>query len=276
MNDDKFYTLTNDKVFKAVFSKENNRDMLEELLYEVTDTRFKVISLLAQELPKSNVHRKGKILDLIAETESVEIVNIELNNSNSEYLHRRNLAYAGEIYANELKVSETYQSMTKVIQINLTNDNKEIPLMIDYTVNNKETGREFVYNFIIYEINIQKAKDTWYNNPKGKRILSLLSCDEEELENAIGDGYVERIKEEVKKLNKDEKYFNFLTVEEDDRLYINSVKQEEYDKGVEQGIEQGLNEKTIEIAKNMLNKGTDIEYISEITGLSIEEIEKLK
>lgn len=181
----------------------------------------------------------------------------------SKYLHRRNLAYAGEVYANELKTSETYQSMTKVIQINLTNENKEIPLMIDYTVNNKETGIEFVDNFIIYEINLQKAKDTWYNNPKGKRILSLISCDEEELESAIGDGYVERIKEE--------KYFNFLTVEEDDELYINSVKQEEYDKG----IEQGLNEKTIEIAKNMLNKGTDISFISEITGLSIEDIKKI-
>jgi len=105
------------------------------------------------------------------------------------------------------------------------------------------------------------------NNPKGKRILSIISCDEEELESAIGDGYVERIKEEVKKLSKDEKYFNFLTVEEDDKLYINSVKQEEYDKGVEQ--------KTIEIAKNMLNKGTDISFISEITGLSIEDIKKI-
>jgi len=51
--------------------------------------------------------------------------------------------------------------MKKVIQINLTNENKEIPLMIDYTVNNKETGIEFVDNFIIYEINLQKAKDTW-------------------------------------------------------------------------------------------------------------------
>ena len=49
--------------------------------------------------------------------------------------------------------------------------------------------------------------------------------------------------------------------------------------GIEQGIEQGLREgehaKTIEIAKEMLNKNLDEKLISEITGLSISEIKKI-
>ncbi len=49
---------------------------------------------------------------------------------------------------------------------------------------------------------------------------------------------------------------------------LNSIK--EYAKN--QGIEEGK----IETAKNMLNKGMDVVLISECTGLSIEEIEKLK
>ena len=47
-------------------------------------------------------------------------------------------------------------------------------------------------------------------------------------------------------------------------------------KGMERGIEQGENKKQIEIAKKMLNKNMKIEDICEITGLTEEEIIKLK
>ena len=45
--------------------------------------------------------------------------------------------------------------------------------------------------------------------------------------------------------------------------------------GLKQGLEVGRNERNIEIAKNMLKKGMEIKDISEITGLSIEEIENI-
>ncbi len=48
------------------------------------------------------------------------------------------------------------------------------------------------------------------------------------------------------------------------------------EQGLEQGIEQGSKEKQIEIAKNMLAKGTDIKFISEVTGLEKEEIEAFR
>ena len=42
------------------------------------------------------------------------------------------------------------------------------------------------------------------------------------------------------------------------------------------GIEQGSKEKALEIAKNMLLKKLDNVIISEVTGLSLDEISKLK
>jgi len=45
---------------------------------------------------------------------------------------------------------------------------------------------------------------------------------------------------------------------------------------LKQGIEEGASEKAIEIAKNGLENNVPIETISVMTGLSIEEIEKLK
>ena len=46
-------------------------------------------------------------------------------------------------------------------------------------------------------------------------------------------------------------------------------------KGLEKGLQTGSINKSIEIATNLKNLGTDIETISKATGLSKEEIEKL-
>ncbi|MDR1150271.1 MAG: hypothetical protein LBJ93_01395 [Clostridiales bacterium] len=47
-------------------------------------------------------------------------------------------------------------------------------------------------------------------------------------------------------------------------------------KGMEKGMERGREEREIEIARNSLKKGLDMCMISEITGLTIEEIKKLR
>ena len=46
--------------------------------------------------------------------------------------------------------------------------------------------------------------------------------------------------------------------------------------GLQQGIEKGQKNKSLEIAKKMLENKTDIELIKEFTGLSEEEINNLK
>ena len=66
-------------------------------------------------------------------------------------------------------------------------------------------------------------------------------------------------------------YGNQIMLDEERRLGI----EEGIKKGIEQGIEQGKREQQISIAKSLKNAGIDIKIISENTGLSIEEIEKL-
>lgn len=46
-------------------------------------------------------------------------------------------------------------------------------------------------------------------------------------------------------------------------------------RGIEKGIEQGKKEEKFQIAKKMLEKKIDITVISEVTGLTKEEIENL-
>jgi len=53
-----------------------------------------------------------------------------------------------------------------------------------------------------------------------------------------------------------------------------------YEDGLEDGREEGREEgeviKALEIARNLLAEGSTPEFVAEITGLSLEEIEKLR
>lgn len=64
-------------------------------------------------------------------------------------------------------------------------------------------------------------------------------------------------------------------LDEERRLGIEEGIKKGIEQGIEKGIEQGRKEQQISIARSLKNAGIDIKIISENTGLSIEEIEKL-
>ena len=57
---------------------------------------------------------------------------------------------------------------------------------------------------------------------------------------------------------------------------IDTAKQEGLAEGMELGMEKGMNQKALDIARNMLADGVDINLISKYSGLTQEQIEKLK
>lgn len=59
-------------------------------------------------------------------------------------------------------------------------------------------------------------------------------------------------------------------------LELEYMKEKGISLGLSQGIEEGISSRNIEIAQNMIKKNIDMKTISEVTGLSIEKIKKLK
>ena len=81
-------------------------------------------------------------------------------------------------------------------------------------------------------------------------------------------------------LSKD-KYYALLYDEEEKKAYENKcILEDAIEDAKENGYSSGLNDveskKTIEIVKNMLKKNMSIEDISDVTGLTIDEINNLK
>ncbi len=81
----------------------------------------------------------------------------------------------------------------------------------------------------------------------------------------------------------------YLTPDEKERLkvrlknmvdLVKEIAEEEYakgeEKGIEKGIEKGREEARIEVARTMLAKGLDVALVSEVTGLSLEDIQRLR
>ena len=98
--------------------------------------------------------------------------------------------------------------------------------------------------------------------------------------------------EELVKVNEDADFLNFISVEKDNMMIENSIRDEAkrkglkegleqgieqgIEKGLEQGIEQGSEKEKINIARNMLKENMNISLISKLTGLTEEKINNLK
>ena len=81
------------------------------------------------------------------------------------------------------------------------------------------------------------------------------------------DKHMAKLKNEAIKVNNDDEIVKLLSEEDEERLYINTMKA--------WGKEEGIKEKTIEMVKKMFKENASIDFISRVSGLSKEEIEKI-
>ena len=285
-----FYTCRNDRAFKEVFLKPDNSDLLKALLEFILKIKIDKLEIKKTELLSGSVNIKDKRVDAIVHTGNKKI-EIEINSQNKDYLHTRSTAYICNIYQSNASVVDTYNEDTDIIQVNLTwglgRNNDEMKI---YKIMN-EKGELYVKNFIIYEINMDYYDKIWYSKNedeiKKNLYMIMLDLDKKELENMPKDKIVDKYITNVTIVNDDPEFQKYMSEEEDKKKIQNSLLSEAKEEGISQGISQGytsgindgiskgVSKEKVNIAKNMLNKNISIEDISDITGLSIEEIKKI-
>ena len=140
-----------------------------------------------------------------------------------------------------------------------------------------ENKNKYIDNFEMIEFNMDKIMNYWYNSDRKKvneyKHLIMLDLDKNNLDKiSIGDDFVKEYEKQVTALNNQETFQSFMSYEEDQRLIQNTEKKIAY----EDGLEQDISQEKVEIAKNMLKDTNDYQLISKYTGLSIENIKKLK
>ena len=278
-----FYTCRNDRAFKEVFLNPNNSDLLKALLEFILKIKIDKLEIKKTELLSGNVNIKDKRVDAIVHTGNKKI-EIEINSQNKDYLHTRSTAYICNIYQSNASVGDTYNEDTDIIQVNLTwglgRNNDEMKI---YKIMN-EKGELYVKNFIIYEINMDYYDKIWYSKNeeeiKKNQYMIMLDLDKKELKNMPKDKIVDKYIANVTIVNDDPEFQKYMSEEEDKRKIQNSLLSEAKEEGISQGISQGytsgINDGIKQTAKNLLSMNMTLEDISKATGLSIEEINKLK
>ena len=99
----------------------------------------------------------------------------------------------------------------------------------------------------------------------------MLGLGPEEIERMYSitkDRLVKKYMEEVKRVNEDPRFREYMTKEEDQKKILNSL--------ITEATAEGEKQSKIEIAKNMLDLGIEKETIVRATGLTEEEISKMK
>jgi len=138
--------------------------------------------------------------------------------------------------------SHTLVGETKIIQIGFSyglKDKKDIRI---YKIQDKE-NKEFVKNFLIYEINMEYYLKLWYNKNEQEvnkyKYFITLNLEKEDLKQiSKKDKVVTKYMEELVKLNSNPEFREYMSVEEDKRKKQNTLLQSSYNQGLEQAVEQ--------------------------------------
>ena len=221
-----------------------------------------------------NIHVRRKYFDMFLDT-NIGKIQVEVNADYDMSKKLRNTAFICDTYSHLTLKGEKYTDDILVIQINLSYENVK-DKYINKIMIRDEDNDPFVRNFIIYDINMVKCKNLWYTKDKEfdkYKYLMMLDLNEEKLEYlSKKDEVVSKYMETLEEVNKDPEFREYMSAEEDARKMENS----HLDEARAEGKTEGINEKNVEIAKNMLSKSMDIKLISEITGLTDDEINSLK
>ena len=312
MKHEEVYKLS-DLFARYLFGKNGNEDLLTDLvnstLREFNFEEVKDLEIIDPYNLSENIDLKESIIDIKAKTKDNQTVIIEIQLCGNIDFLKRIFYYISKNVVNEVKEGENYNNVQKIISINLLDfnlkfgdkgkahrcfkliDTKDLNISLDLIQIHILEVKRFI------EIIKNSTKEELKNN----RLLSWmkfftsdnLELIEEELkeENQI----MSKVIEEYKRFTSDDKMMRAYAAREaflvGQKMMLRREREDGFDEGKLEGIKEGKLEgikegklegikegeknKAVSMAKSMKTKNLDINLISEITGLTIDEIEKL-
>ena len=276
----------NDYFVRYLFASSDSNalllDFINSIMLDSEMKTFRSVEILTPFNYKENNEDKETIVDVKCITQNGTAVIIEIQLQGNSRFPERILYYWASNYSKLLKHGEKYDALTPVISINMLdfnlddNDSIHSCYMIYDTVNKRLLTdhlqihiielKKFKYNLLKQDLNCWLKFFTMKDKDNKEEIMSEL-VKEKPIMEEVHRKYNNFIKDRLMMNEYDKRqaylYGNQIMLEEERRL------------GIEEGIKQGIEQEKCSLAKSMKSKNMDIELISELTGLSIEEIENL-
>lgn len=274
-----------DFVFKKIFGSEKHPRVLISFLNAILKPINPIsnVEIRNSDLEKEFLDDKFSRLDIKARTNKNEIINIEIQLKNEYNMIKRSLYYWSKMFEGQLTEGQKYDTLAKTICINILNfkclKTKEAHSI--YRLKEINTNEELTDLQEIHFIELPKL-------PKNEEIKDVFDAWMEFIENPISNKLqkaemtIQEIKEaknELLRLSANDKermkYEDRRAALLDKVSALENAEEKGIEIGKEIGKKEGEKNKAIEVAKNSLKAGLDIDTISSITGLDKNEIEKL-
>ena len=104
-NQNKRLPLNSDIVFKRVFSKEENKELLKSLLEAILNRKIENVEVKNPEIPRNLSDSKAGMLDIKAQVDGNIVVDVEMQVKNEDNIDDRSISYMASIVSNELNIS---------------------------------------------------------------------------------------------------------------------------------------------------------------------------
>ena len=288
--------LLTDFGFKRFFGTEpykNNlihflNTFLEPHIGHITD-----ITLRPTEQLGLNNKEKRVVYDVYCTDQEDDHVIVEMQQEDQKFMKNRMIAYSSRIISNSLEVGDRYYDIPTVITIVLANfkvaELKRCDEFVQYVTLKDEQNNIFSKKMAFLLIDLSKfAAQMQFDqlaDDRARWCYTIRNMERIE-ESAIPAQYgmFRKLCEEcrITKLNAMEKQEYEKSVLEyedvqDALAYRHELSLAEgYQKGLSEGMEKGIEKGILQTAKNLLKMGFPIPDVMKATGLSEEEVRKLK
>lgn len=278
-----------DFVFKRIFGNEKHPNVLISFLNAVLNPidPIESVELKDTTIEKNHLEDKYSRLDVKAITNKGEYINIEIQLKDEYNMIKRSLYYWSKLYEGQLESGENYQKLSRTICINLLDFHllNHSKFHSVYRLKDCQTNEELTDVMELHFIELKKMKDVQRVEDVKSKLeawLYFINQPDSELVQELEKVEIEikEAKAELVRLSGDRKERERYEKRRESRLNeISALAYAEEKgilKGIEQGLEQGAKQEKIEIAKNLVQKGLDDDFIVETTGLTLEEVKGIK
>lgn len=275
----------NDIVFQSLFTQKNEK-ITKNFISALMEEKITKIEINTQkELYREKPEDKLGILDLEAEINDKEKVDIEVQLIDRKNLVERMLFYFSKLYASTIDKGEDYISAKKVViisiidyELDLTKEIKEMETIWNI-IERKNKKLMLTDKLELHIIELRKAREEYEKNKSNKKaqwMMFINNPNEMEVQEIMKENKeIEEAVVIIKEMTEDEKLERLAFLRQKAIMDEKAIYAAGLDKGEIKGREAGIKENQIEVAKKMKEKNIDINIIEEITKLTKEEIEKL-
>ena len=280
--------LTFDIMFTEIFNNPDNICILEEFISNYLDIPLNLVignlEILSRRLSKEERYDSRKEVDLLLNYQGKKI-NIEMSNSASDGVINRNVVYLCKIHGRQLKTNDiNYSKINDTIQIMFNNFDTGNDLKTTWYLRD-DAGNILTSKLRIDIINLVKGKDLCYTGSEKVDYLInwcklLTTSNKDNVKNIscqiMSHKSTNTLMNNMSMLSEENEMVRLYKKLSRREMEYNTLIVEATEKGLKQGIKQGIEQNNLEVAKKMLKENIKVETISKITGLTKEEIAKLK